>query len=124
LPNPSTLSPSPSASDDEPALLSIREKLVGHAGFYVVSVLGGFVASASAVALGATLAAHGQVTPLLAAVGAVLASLASAAVNMVVVARVTGNRQLNLRLAAGMGLVGSLEVLGVVMPARLHALGG
>ena len=76
------------------------------------------------MALGATLAAHGQVTPLLAAVGAVLASLASAAVNMVVVARVTGNRQLNLRLAAGMGLVGSLEVLGVVMPARLHALGG
>jgi uncharacterized protein involved in cysteine biosynthesis len=61
---------------------------------------------------------------LLAAVGAVLASLASAAVNVVVVARVSGNRQLNRRLAAGMSLVVVLGVLGAVMQARLHSLGG
>jgi uncharacterized membrane protein (DUF4010 family) len=99
------------------------QKLAGQAGFYVVSVLGGLVSSASAVASGATLAAHGQVTPSLAAVGAVLASLASAAVNVVVVARVSGNRRLNLRLAAGMALVVILGVLGAVMQARLP-LGG
>jgi uncharacterized membrane protein (DUF4010 family) len=100
------------------------QKLAGQAGFYVVSVLGGFVSSASAVASGATLAAHGQVTPSLAAVGAVLASLASAAVNVVVVARVSGNRQLNRQLAAGMSLVVALGVLGAVMQGRLHSLGG
>ncbi len=100
------------------------QKVAGQAGFYVVSVLGGLVSSASAVASGATLAAHGQVTPSLAAVGAVLASLASAAVNVVVVARVSGNRQLNIRLATGMALVVVLGVLGAVMQARLPPLAG
>jgi uncharacterized membrane protein (DUF4010 family) len=100
------------------------QRFAGQAGFYVVSVVGGFVSSASAVASGATLAAHGQVTPALAAVGAVLASLASAAVNVVVVARVSGNRPLNLRLAAGMTFVVALGVLGAVLQARLPRFGG
>ena len=100
------------------------QRLLGQAGFYAVSILGGLVSSASSVASGATLAAHGQVTPALAAVGAVLASLASAAVNVAVVARVSGNRQLNLRLAAGMALVVLLGVLGAVLQARLPPLGG
>jgi uncharacterized membrane protein (DUF4010 family) len=99
------------------------QRLAGQAGFYVVSVLGGFVSSASAVASGATLAAHGQVAPATAAVGAVLASLASAAVNVVVVARVSGNRQLNLRLAAGMTLVVALGVLGAFLQTRFPLAG-
>jgi hypothetical protein len=50
--------------------------------------------------------------------------LASAAVNVVVVTRVSGNRQLNLRLAAGMTLVVALGILGAVMQARFPRLGG
>ncbi|MGO9829931.1 MAG: MgtC/SapB family protein [Myxococcaceae bacterium] len=100
------------------------QKLAGPAGFYVVSALGGLVSSASAVASGATLAAHGQVGPSVAAAGAVLASLASAAVNVVVVARISGNRQLSLRLAAGMTVVVTLGVLGAVLQDRLGFLGG
>jgi hypothetical protein len=49
--------------------------------------------------------------------------LASAAVNVVLVARVSGNRQLNLRLAAGMAVVVFLGVLGAVMQARLPLAG-
>jgi uncharacterized membrane protein (DUF4010 family) len=71
------------------------------------------------VASGATLAAHGQVAPAVAAVGAVIASLASAAVNIVPVARVSGQRQLSLRLAAGLTLVVLLGILGAVLEARL-----
>ncbi len=100
------------------------QRMLGHVGFYAVSILGGLVSSASAVASGATLAAHGQVTPALAAVGAVLASLASATVNVAVVARVSGNRQLNLRLAAGMTLVVLLGVLGAVLQGRLPPSAG
>lgn len=100
------------------------QRFAGQVGFYAVSVLGGLVSSASAVASGATLAAHGQITPALAAVGAVLASLASAAVNVVVVTRVSGNRQLSLRLAAGMSVVVALGILGAVMQARFPHLGG
>jgi uncharacterized membrane protein (DUF4010 family) len=99
------------------------QRFAGPAGFYIVSALGGLVSSASAVASGATLAAHGQVAVSVAAVGAVLASLASAAVNVVVVTRVSGNRQLNIRLAAGMTLVVALGVLGAVMQSRLPPLG-
>ena len=53
------------------------QQYLGNAGFYVVSILGGLLSSASAVAAAAALAAQGSVAPVTAGIGAVLASFTS-----------------------------------------------
>lgn len=65
-----------------------------------MSVLGGLVSSASAVASVGTLAARGTVEPGVAGAGAVLASVASALAHVPVVARATHDRRLTRRVAA------------------------
>ena len=88
------------------------QRFLGQAGFYTVTALGGLVSSASAVASAATLAAQGRIPVAVAAIGAVIASLASAAINIVIVARVSRQRGLSLRLAAAMVFIVALGVLG------------
>ncbi|WP_163992964.1 MgtC/SapB family protein [Pyxidicoccus caerfyrddinensis] len=95
------------------------QSLLGHAGFYAVSALGGLVSSASAVASAASLCAHGLLTPTIAGVGAIIASLASAAVNFVLVARVSGQRPLTLRLGWALGMVVVLGLVGAFVQTRL-----
>ena len=58
------------------------------------SLLGGLISSASAVASVTTLVLHGTITPQEAGIGAVLASLVSALVNLPLVARLGHDRQL------------------------------
>lgn len=67
-------------------LAGLAHQELGRAGFYGVSVIGGLISSASAVASAGVLAAHGTVSGWTAATGAVLASLASAAVNIGMIA--------------------------------------
>ncbi|MCY1022450.1 MgtC/SapB family protein [Pyxidicoccus sp. MSG2] len=95
------------------------QSLLGHAGFYAVSAVGGLVSSASAVASAASLCAHGLLTPTIAGVGAIIASLASAAVNFVLVARVSGQRPLTLRLGWALGMVVVLGLVGAFVQTRL-----
>lgn len=66
---------------------ALAVRYAGHLGFLFVSVIGGFVSSASSTAAAASLATHGTVSAAAAGSGAVLASIASAAMNVPLVAR-------------------------------------
>lgn len=93
------------------------QRLFGQLGFYVVSVVGGFVSSASAVAAAATLTSAGKVSPTVAGVGAVLASLASASVNIVLVARLARSDELSRRIRLSTLAVLAIGLVGVVVTA-------
>jgi uncharacterized membrane protein (DUF4010 family) len=88
------------------------QHLLGQVGFYAVSVIGGVVSSASAVASAGTLAARGAVEPAVAGAGAVLASVASAVVHVPVVARATHDRGLTRRVAVVIGAVVAAAAVG------------
>lgn len=100
---------------------TLAQKGVGTAGFYAVSLAGGLVSSASSVASAGLLFVHGTVSAHDAGVGAVLASLASAGVNIALVVRVSKLRTLNVRLTRALGLVIVLAIVGAVIQARIHA---
>jgi len=98
---------------------TLAQDALGQAGFYAVSIVGGCVSSASAVASAAMLAAQGHTTPQVAGVASVLASLASASVNLVLVARVAKDRRLNLRLGRALGAVVACGIAGAVIQAHV-----
>jgi uncharacterized membrane protein (DUF4010 family) len=91
---------------------TLANRALGQAGFYAVSVIGGTVSSASAVASAGTLAARGAVEPAVAGAGAVLASVASAVVHVPVVARATHDRGLTRRVAVAIGAVVAAAAVG------------
>ena len=97
---------------------TVGQLLFGRFGFYAVSVLGGVVSSASAVAAAAMLAASGKLTPQVAGVGATLASLASAAVNIALVARFSQSPSLTRRLAISTACVIAIGLVGAVAAAE------
>ena len=94
------------------------QHLLGQVGFYAVSVIGGVVSSASAVASAANLAGSGKLSAHVAGIGAILASLTSALVNLPIVARLGGDRALTRRLAWVLGGVVLLGAVGAVMQAH------
>jgi uncharacterized membrane protein (DUF4010 family) len=98
---------------------ALAQSALGETGFYAVSLVGGLVSSASAVASAAALASHGTVAPGVAGVGALLASLASAAVNLPLVARVSADGRLTRRLAGSLALVVAAAILGGLAQAAL-----
>lgn len=98
---------------------TLAHGFLGHYGFYAVSVVGGVVSSASAVAAAAMLAASGNITPMTAGVGALLASLASAAVNIVIVARVSQSPELTRRISLSTALVVVLGLGTAVLMSRV-----
>lgn len=98
---------------------TFAERLLGGVGFYMVSVIGGLVSSASAVAAAAVLCARHQLDTDTAAMGAVLASIASALINLPLVARVSQDRQLTRRLGIPIGAVAVCGALGLFLQNRL-----
>jgi uncharacterized membrane protein (DUF4010 family) len=94
---------------------TLAQQALGQYGFYAVSIVGGLVSSASAVASAGTLAARGALTTDVAARGAVLAALTSAVVNFVLVARLSGSRRLGLRLGQALALVLVLGIAGMAV---------
>jgi uncharacterized membrane protein (DUF4010 family) len=97
---------------------TLAHRLLGHAGFYGVSAIGGLVSSASAVASAANLAASGTVPPRVAAIGALIASMASAFVNLPLVARIAKDRPLTRRVAlvlSGVLLLGAIGVAADIL---------
>jgi len=92
---------------------TLAERALGEAGFYAVSALGGLVSSASAVASAANLASTGTLSPMVAGVGAIVASLASALVNLPIVSRVARDRRLTRRVAVVIGGLLLVAALGV-----------
>jgi len=98
-------------------------RTIGPAAFYGVSLIGGFVSSASAVASAATLSASGTLLPSAAGLGAVIASLASAVVNLPLIARIAKDKELTLRIgwvSAGILVLGILGCVVQPIVARLR----
>jgi uncharacterized membrane protein (DUF4010 family) len=93
---------------------TLGERYFGKIGFLGISVLGGFVSSASTSAAAANMVGHGQMRPGLAGAGVVLASVASALVNLPIIYRNAKNPVLSRRLTV---LTVALSVLGIVVLA-------
>jgi uncharacterized membrane protein (DUF4010 family) len=98
---------------------ALTQRQFGDAGFYFVSVVGGLMSSASAVAAAATLAAQGTLAPGVAGTGAVLASFTSMAFSLSFVLR-TRERGLILRLGAAMLGVAAAGMAGLLLARRLE----
>jgi len=90
----------------------VTQREFGDVGFYFVSVVGGLMSSASAVAAAATLASQGSLSPTAAGTGAVLASFTSIVFSLSFVLK-TRNRQLISRLATAMVCVTIAGLIGV-----------
>ena len=97
---------------------TLGERHLGKFGFLGISLLGGLVSSASTTAAAANMVANGQLQPGLAGTGVVLASIASALINLPIVARGAKNAELTRRLVT---LTVALATLGVaVLILREH----
>src|SRR6202521_5263451 len=80
-------------------LSTLAERYLGKFGFLGISVLGGLVSSASTSAAAANMVGHGQVHAALAGEGVVLASVASALINLPIIHRNAKNPAISRRLA-------------------------
>ncbi len=88
---------------------TLAQRGLGHLGFFAVSLAGGLISSASAVASAGALARNGVIPAGVAGTGAVIASLASALVDWPLVARIARDRALTRRTALALA---SIVVLG------------
>jgi len=86
---------------------TLLTRLFGVSGMFVVATVGGLISSASTTAAAATMAMHGQISPALAGSATVLASLASAAINLPIVWRTMKDKKITKRL--------TLEIVSVVL---------
>jgi uncharacterized membrane protein (DUF4010 family) len=93
---------------------TLGERYLGKLGFLGISVMGGLVSSASTSAAAANMVGHGQMQPGLAGAGVVLASVASALVNLPIIYRNARNPALSRRLTV---LTVTLSVLGIAVLA-------
>ncbi len=98
---------------------SLAQREFGDMGFFLVSVIGGLMSSASAVAAAATLASQGTISPTVAGTGALLASFTSIAFSLSFVLR-TRNRPLIARLASAMVFVAIAGIVGVFVWSTIH----
>lgn len=101
---------------------TLAQRALGQAGFYAVSLAGGLISSASAVASAGTLAGHQKLPLTVAANGAVLATMASALINLPLVARIAQQPTLTRQVAIGLGLIAALGVIGLLLPEFIPAL--
>jgi uncharacterized membrane protein (DUF4010 family) len=90
----------------------VAHRLLGEPGVYATAVLGGLVSSASAVAALAAMAAKGVISAHAGGNGAVLACLASALMNLPLMAR-SGHRAFGRRVSLRTGLVLGMGLLGL-----------
>lgn len=77
---------------------TIGARYLGKFGFLALSLLGGMVSSASTTAAAATMAIHGKLSPDVAGIATVFASIASALVNLPLVQRQAHNKRLTRTL--------------------------
>jgi uncharacterized membrane protein (DUF4010 family) len=92
----------------------LGERHLGKFGFLGISALGGLVSSASTSAAAANMVVHGQMPPELAGAGVVLASVASALVNLPIIQRNARNPVLSRRLGI---LTSVLCIVGLALLA-------
>jgi uncharacterized membrane protein (DUF4010 family) len=94
---------------------SLAQRILGQFGFYAVSLIGGAVSSASAVASAANLATAGTLPARVAGTGAILASAMSALINLPLVARLAKDQVLTSRIAWALGSIVLLGAVGAVV---------
>ncbi|WP_158218821.1 MgtC/SapB family protein [Roseateles aquatilis] len=92
----------------------LMQREFGESGFYLVTIVGGLLSSASAVAAAASMAAQGAIGFDVAANGAVLASLTSLAFSLSFIVR-TGHPKLIARLALAMIAIAAFGGLGIMV---------
>ena len=97
---------------------TLGQRALGDAGFYGVSIIAGLVSSASGVAAAATLAAHGTISVQVAGIGVVLNSLASTAIKLPLVARISGDRRLSVRVGVALSAVMALGIVATLVPTE------
>jgi uncharacterized membrane protein (DUF4010 family) len=91
---------------------TLGERYLGKFGFLGISVLGGLVSSASTSAVAANMVARGQIEAALAGQGVVLASVASALINLPIIHRIAKNPALTRRLFT---ITVGLSVIGIAI---------
>jgi uncharacterized membrane protein (DUF4010 family) len=90
---------------------TLGQRLMGNAGFQIVSVIGGFFSSASTTAAASNMAMHGKVTPVQAGIAVVLTSIASALVNLPIVQRKVSRASRELIISSSLQIVAGALVL-------------
>ena len=93
-------------------IATLGERYLGKFGFLTISVLGGLISSASTAAAAANMVKHSQLEPGMAGAGVVLASVASALVNLPIIYRNAKNPSLSKRVTI---LTVALSVLGITL---------
>lgn len=97
---------------------TVAQRALGRAGFYAVSAAGGLVSSASAVASAGELASHGRLPFEAGGIGAVIASIASAAVSIPLVARIGRHRSLTRSVSIAVGTVVAIGLTAAAVAPR------
>lgn len=104
-------------------LSTLSQRFLGKAGILGISVLGGFVSSASTTAATANLVASGQLHSNVAGMGVVLASVASALINLPVIYRSAKNTPVFFRLALYTASVSALGLITLLVQDRFWPAG-
>jgi uncharacterized membrane protein (DUF4010 family) len=94
---------------------SLLTRFFGNYGMLATGVFGGLISSASTTAAAATMAMHGKITAALAGSTTVLASLASAAVNLPIVWRTTNSNAVVKRVTIEMTTVIGIGIAAVAV---------
>jgi uncharacterized membrane protein (DUF4010 family) len=94
---------------------TLLARIFGASGVFAVGFLGGLVSSASTTAAAALMAMHSQISPAVAGSATVLASMASAAVNLPMVWRITKDKAMVKKLSLEMASVIGAGVIAVVV---------
>ncbi len=94
---------------------ALLTRLFGTSGMFAVAIIGGLVSSASTTAAAATMAMHGQLSPSSAGSAAVLASLASAVINLPIVWRTTKDKTITKRLILEIATVALVGIIAVAI---------
>jgi uncharacterized membrane protein (DUF4010 family) len=97
---------------------TLAQRHFGRFGFLAISLLGGLVSSASTSAAAAKMVAHGQIAAAMAGTGVVIASFASAFINLPIIYRRARNPVLSRRLAIS---TIALVVIGTLALVLGHA---
>jgi uncharacterized membrane protein (DUF4010 family) len=98
----------------------LAQRCLGVFGFYAISIAGGLLSSASAVAAAGTAASHHAVSFPVAANGAVLASLTSVLINIPLVARTARQPRLTQALCRTLLIVVATGILGMLVENPLE----
>lgn len=103
---------------------ALAERHLGAASFYVVSILGGLLSSASSITSAATLAGRGKIPIDTGANGIILSTITSVVANTPLIITMTSNKELRRQGVFALGLVGLSGIVGIAVTLAAHWTGG